>query len=202
MHTTPDTGTTLPATDAPFVFSLGAVSAVDGPEPARAMLQESQAKMGMIPNMYARMVNLPALMRTYAVGYEGFRAESGFSPAEQEVVFLSISHANGCEYCVAAHSFLGDKASHVPPAVTDAIRDGRAVPDERLGALSSFTRHVLSTRGRPTRAAAEAFLAAGFSEPQILAVVLAIAVKTISNYSNHMFETPLDDVFAGRAWRA
>jgi alkylhydroperoxidase family enzyme len=86
--------------------------------------------------------------------------------------------------------------------VTDAIRDGRAVPDERLGALSSFTRHVLSTRGRPTRAAAEAFLAAGFSEPQILAVVLAIAVKTISNYSNHMFETPLDDVFAGRAWRA
>ena len=158
--------------------------------------------MGMIPNMYARMVNSPALMRTYTVGYEGFRAESGFTPAEQEVVLLSISHENGCEYCVAARSFLADKMSNVPGAVTDAIRANDTVSDARLGLLSQFTRHVLTSGGRPSRAKANAFLAVGYTEVQILGIVLAIAVKSISNYSNHMFGTPLDEVFASRVYHA
>lgn len=188
--------------DAPFRFSLGPVSATDGPEPARALLVGAQAKMGIIPNMYTRMANAPALLQTYSDGYARFRAESGFSPAEQEVVFLAISHENGCEYCVSAHSFLADKASGVPVAVTDAIREDRNVPDVKLGALSAFTRQLVSTRGRPTRQEAEAFLAAGYSEVQVLYLILAIAVKTISNYSNHIFETPLDEAFASRAYHA
>lgn len=188
--------------DAQFTLSLGAVSESDAIEPARTVLAAAKARMGSIPNMYSRMAHAPALLHTYVEGYGRFRSESGFSPAEQEVVLLTISRENGCEYCVAAHSFLGDKASGVPAAVTDAIRDGTPVPDARLGALSGFTRHLVATRGRPLRAETVAFLAAGFSETQILYVVLAIAVKTISNYSNHIFETPLDDVFASRTWSA
>lgn len=185
-----------------FVFSLPPVDPTTGPDSATSQLQESKRRMGMIPNMYTRMANAPAMLHTYSDGYAGFRAESGFTPAEQEVVFLTISRSNGCEYCMAAHSFLADVSSGVPKAVTDALRDGVALPDTKLSALSQFTHHMVETRGRPDREHAMMFLEAGFSEPQILYIVLAIAVKTISNYSNHMFETPVDAPFAGRTYHA
>ena len=159
------------------------------------------AKLGFIPNMYTRMANMPALLDTYLGGYAAFRAEAGFTPAEQEVVFLTISRDNGCTYCVAAHSMIADTMSKVPVAVTEAIRDGHPIPDAKLAALAAFTRTMLASRGRPGRADVEAFLSAGYSERHILGIVLAIAVKTLSNYSNHLFHTPLDTVFADRTWQ-
>lgn len=117
-------------------------------------------------------------------------------------MFLAIRRWNRCHYCVAAHSVVADLMSKVPTAVTDALRDGRPLPDCRLDALADFTTHLLETRGWPLAAAVEAFVAAGYRERHVLAIVHAIAVKTISNYTNHIFQTPLDPMFAGRAWLA
>ena len=169
---------------------------------AREQLEQAKQQMKMIPNMYAAMANSPGALATYRFGYERFRSDSGFTPAEQEVIFLTISYENGCEYCVAAHSFLADTSSRVPAAVTEAIRNGKEVPDPKLRALSDFTRAMLVKRGRPAPEDAKAFMAAGYSEKQILEIILAIAVKTISNYTNHVFETPLDAVFKVREWKA
>lgn len=168
---------------------------------ARAPLEQARQQMGMIPNMYAAMANLPAALETYRLGYERFRQESGFSPAEQEVVFLVISRENGCEYCVSAHSFVADVASGVPADVTHAIRVGGEIPNPKLAALATFTQAMVQKRGFPSAADAKAFLDAGYSEVQILAIVLALAVKTISNYTNHLFATPLDAPFQTRAWK-
>lgn len=72
--------------------------------------------------------------------------------------------------------------------------------DAKLQALSVFTRVMVASRGKPTRQDLQVFLAAGFSERQVLEIILAIAVKTISNYSNHVFHTDVDPVFAGYRW--
>src|SRR5687767_8687376 len=152
----------------------------EDPNPAVAIpLEAVRAGMGMVPNVYGAMANLPALLDTYNHGYVKFRAEGGFTPVEQEVVFLAISHFNGCHYCVAAHSFVADQMSKVPSEVTDAIRDGRPIPNARLEALRLFTHQMTESRGNPTPAQAEAFLEAGFTEAHILAIVLAISVKVI-----------------------
>ena len=104
----------------------------DDADPAVAnVLATAKAGIGMIPNMYANMANAPGLLETYLTGYSAFRAESGFSPAEQETVFLTISRFNGCEYCMGAHSAIADM-SEVPTEVTDAVRAGAPIADERL----------------------------------------------------------------------
>lgn len=77
-------------------------------------LQAAKEGMGMIPNMYAGMANNTALLDGYIQSYKTFRQNSGFTPQEQEVIFLSISSENNCEYCMAAHSFVADKMSKVP----------------------------------------------------------------------------------------
>lgn len=166
----------------------------------RAVLEKAHKQVGFIPNMYANMVQSPGVLETYLDGYAAFRKESGFTPVEQEVVFLAISRENGCEYCVSAHSVIADKFSGVPKEITDAIRDGGPLPDSGLRALAEFTQTMVRSRGLPGRAQVEAFLDAGFSERHVLEIVLAIAVKTLSNYSNHLFHTTLDDVFASRRW--
>lgn len=184
-----------------YQMKLGPVSTDTAEARAKAVLDQALAQVGFIPNMYAYMVNSPALLDTYLHGYGLFRQDSGFTPAEQEVVFLAISRENGCHYCVAAHSMLADAKSKVPPAVTEAIRDGTPVPDAKLAALSAFTRAMVASRGLPRREQVEAFLTAGYSEPHILGIILAIAVKTLSNYSNHLFRTPVDAMFASHAWK-
>lgn len=166
----------------------------------RGVLEKAHKQVGFIPNMYAMMANSPGLLETYLTGYDRFRKESGFTAAEQEVVFLTISRENGCHYCVAAHSFIADKFSGVAAAVTDAIRDGTPIPNPKLRALSEFTRILMAKRGRPDRADVGALLAAGYEERHILEIILAIAVKTLSNWSNHVFQTPLDEMFAAREW--
>lgn len=173
----------------------------DNAEPrAKAALEAIQKGLGFIPNMYANMANSPSALETYGVGYNFFRSDSGFTPAEQEVVFLTISHENGCEYCMAAHSMVGEKMSGVPAPVLNALRSGLPLPDAKLQVLSVFTRVMVASRGKPARQDLQAFLAAGFSERQVLEIILAIAVKTISNYSNHVFHTDVDPVFATYRW--
>ncbi|MBD1396840.1 carboxymuconolactone decarboxylase family protein [Pontibacter sp. JH31] len=183
-----------------FKTTLEPVTTATANEAQKPHLETSQKQMGMIPNMYANMVNSPGLMETYAVGYEHFRKNSGFSPVEQEVVFVTISIANGCEYCAAAHSFLADNVSKVPVEVTNAIRAEQEIPDAKLNALSVFTRAMFEKRGNPSHEDVEAFLEAGYQEKHILEIILALAVKTLSNYSNHIFHTEVDDMFSGRAW--
>lgn len=163
-------------------------------------LKRAAETMGMVPNMYAGMANLPALLATYSFGYEKFRNDSGFTPAEQEIVYLTISRANQCHYCMAAHSMLADNMSNVPPEATEAIRKDKAIADEKLAALREFTQVMVESRGNPTMAQAEEFLSAGYDEVHILAIILAISTKVISNYSNHLFHTEVDDAFAAHSW--
>lgn len=174
----------------------------DADEAVSAPLKQAQKAMGMVPNMYAGMANLPALLATYSFGYDRFRKEAGFSSVEQEVILLTVSRANECHYCVAAHSTLADTMSDVPAEVTDAIRSDEEISDPKLRALAEFTRVMSETRGNPSPAQAKAFLHAGYSETQILGIILAISVKVISNYSNHLFHTEVDPAFAAREWSA
>ncbi len=168
---------------------------------ARAVLERARAQVGFIPNMYAGMANSPGLLQTYLDGYDRFRKDSGLTPAEQEVVFLTISRSNGCDYCMAAHSMIADRMSKVPPPVTAAIRERQSIPDPKLAALSRFTDVLLETRGLPSTGEVQAFLGAGFAERHVLEIILAIAVKTLSNYSNHLLHTPIDEVFADWEWK-
>lgn len=179
--------------------ALGPIEADNAHPTSAEILKASLAQSGRIPNMYALMANSPGLLSTYRLGYEAFRAESGFSKIEQEVVFLSISRFHECTYCVSVHSAIADR-NRVETSITDAIRNGSVIQDERLERLRLFTIAMVETRGRPAAGDLQDLLDAGYSELQVLEIILAIAVKTISNYSNHLFDTPLDPVFAAREW--
>lgn len=182
-----------------FIHTLSALTPETAKGTAAAQLTDAKSKMGFVPAMYANMANAPAVLSTYLHGYGLFRSESGFSPTEQEVVFLATSIVNGCDYCTAAHSMVADKMSGVPAPVLQAIRAGTTVPDAKLEVLRATTTALVLQRGQLTQAQAQIFYGAGYTEHHLLYIVLALAVKTLSNYSNHAFDPQLDAPFAGYA---
>ena len=124
---------------------------------AATLLSDAEAKLGFVPNMYTYMANLPGVLAGYLSTYEAFRETTGFTPAEQETVFLTISRVNGCTYCLAAHSMLADKKSGVPADCLAALREGKPLPDEKLNAVATFTEAMVISRGSPGKEAVDAF---------------------------------------------
>ena len=94
-----------------YLNSLPALNLETATGAQKEILETAQKQVGFIPNMYANMANVPGVLSTYLHGYGLFRKDSGFTPTEQEVVFLAVSQTNGCKYCTAAHSMIADKMS-------------------------------------------------------------------------------------------
>jgi uncharacterized peroxidase-related enzyme len=179
-----------------YLNSLPALSPETATGAQKEILETAQKQVGFIPNMYANMANVPGLLSTYLYGYGLFRKDSGFTPAEQEVVFLAVSQTNGCKYCTAAHSMIADKMSGVPADVLQAIRSGQPIADARLAALFALTQDLVKNLGQASPAKVKAFLDVGYTESHVLNIILAVSVKVLSNYTNHAFATEVDERFA------
>jgi uncharacterized peroxidase-related enzyme len=165
------------------------------------ILDKTEKGLGFVPNMYVKMGGNTALIDAYTHAYQTFRSHAGFTSVEQEVIFLSVAYENNCEYCMAAHSFVGDMMSKVPQDVTNAIRNNETISDPKLGILSKLTRSLTINRGKVSQEEIDEFLAAGYSESHVLGIISGIAVKTMSNYSNHLTHPEVDNAFKGRVWK-
>ncbi|HER25564.1 MAG TPA: carboxymuconolactone decarboxylase family protein [Rhodospirillales bacterium] len=170
------------------------------PEQSREVMGKVETQFGFLPNIYAVLSESPAVIKAYT-SLSNLLGNTTFSRPEQQLMLLTISAANGCEYCVAAHTVVGKRAK-LDPAVIEAVRYGHSIEDARLKALHRFTLLIVESRGNVSGAEIDTFMAAGFSKEQVLEVVLAASLKTLSNYINHFAETPLDDAFLEEAWEA
>lgn len=162
------------------------------------LLATAEKAYGFVPNLLGVFAESPATLKAYLTIGQIFD-ESSFSPTERQLVILTASRFNECHYCMAAHSTVAEMQS-VPADVIDAIRNDQPIADGKLEALRTFTTAVVEKRGWVTGDDTEAFLAAGYAKAQILEVILGISFKTLSNYVNHISDTPLDDAFAPKAW--
>ncbi|PKL10109.1 MAG: carboxymuconolactone decarboxylase [Spirochaetae bacterium HGW-Spirochaetae-7] len=169
------------------------------PESAKLPLAEAVKGYGFLPNMIGVMSEAPALLKAYRALSELF-GQTSLSRDERNVVMLTVSRENGCEYCVAAHTGIATM-QRVPAEVVNAIRDGKPISDARLEAIRAFTAALVHSRGFATESQLEAFIGAGYTKAQVLEVVLGIGFKTLSNYTNHLAHTPLDPKFAAAAWK-
>jgi uncharacterized peroxidase-related enzyme len=172
----------------------------NAPEAARTELEKVKEQYGFVPNFFGVMANAPPALIAYRTLNRLFD-ETTLLPLERQVVILACSVANRCEYCVSAHSAAA-RSQNVPAEIVDAIREEQSLSDRRLEALCLLTTQIVAQRGWPKEEAIDEFLAAGFAPHQVLEVLLGVAMKTLSNYTNHIADTPLDSQFAGAEWSA
>lgn len=168
------------------------------PEQSVKLLDDAETAYGFVPNLLGVFAASPTVLKGYLQLGQSFDASS-LSAVERQVVILAISRFNECHYCVAAHSMIAGK-QNVPAQAIEAIRQDQPILDARLEALRKFTTTLVERQGWLADGDLAEFLAAGFNRAQVLEVILGISFKTLSNYVNHIADTPLDDAFARGAW--
>jgi uncharacterized peroxidase-related enzyme len=165
-----------------------------------AILNSVQSAWGFVPNLHRVLAESPAALEAYATLW-GIAEKTGFTPQERNVAYLAIIYENECTYCMAGHTNLSRMAK-VDEAVIDAVRGGRLISDAKLEALREFAAAITRNRGVMSDAEVAAFKAAGYDNRAILDVLVLAATKLISNYTNHLAETPLDGFMKGAEWAA
>ena len=116
------------------------------------------------------------------------------------MVWQSVNVEHACHYCVTAHTGIA-KSMGVSDDISDALRNETPLPNARLEALRTFTLSVVRDRGNVDDGAVQAFLNAGFTRRQILEVILGVSQKVMSNYTNHLANTPIDAAFKKLEWQ-
>jgi len=167
-------------------------------EPAKHILEGIEKGLKFVPNLIGVMAESSALVAGYTTLSRIFD-QTSFDATEKQIILLTVSSENGCTYCVAAHTVIAGMQS-VPEDVVNAIRDNQPLANPKYEALRQFTQAVVETRGWPDAGQIADFLGAGYEKRHILDVVLGVGVKTLSNYTNHIAQTPLDDAFASAKW--
>ena len=169
------------------------------PAESKALLADSKKAFGRVPGLHAVMAEAPGLLEAYKKVHELF-VNSSFDKDELTVIWQAVNVEHACHYCVPAHTGIA-KNMGVSDAITDALRNETALPNARLEALRTFTLHVVRDRGNVDERAVQAFLDAGFSKRQILEVILGVSQKVMSNYTNHLAQTPVDTAFRKFEWQ-
>jgi len=169
------------------------------PEKSKPLLENSVKSFGMIPGLHGALAEAPGLLEAYQLLHKLF-TESSFDKDEQTVVWQTINVEHECHYCVPAHTGIAHMMK-VDPAITEALRNRTAMPTEKLQALHELTLSMVRKRGHVSEQELEAFFAAGYTKRQVLEIILGLSQKVISNYTNHLAETPVDDAFKKYAWQ-
>ncbi|MRX40257.1 carboxymuconolactone decarboxylase family protein [Flavobacterium sp. LC2016-23] len=148
-----------------------------------------KGKMGMVPNMMRTMGNSPAVLNGY-LGLSTALNSSSLTPKTRELISLMVANANGCDYCNAAHSFIGGKIG-IDAALLDQARAGYS-SDEKTNAVLEFAKAVLDTKGNVSDEVIEKFKSAGYEEEQIAEVIASVSLSIFTNYFNNAAKTDID----------
>lgn len=170
------------------------------PEASKAMMRSIRVQMGFLPNLLAGMSEAPALLEGYTTLASIFDKTS-LSPTERQIVLMTNNRLNGCTYCMAAHTAIAQGAK-VPADVIEALRNDTPINDEKLEALRQFAARMNETRGWVDEEDLDDLFAAGYDRQTVLEVILGTSLKVMSNYTNHVAGTPLDEAFRPNVWTA
>ncbi|MFT4809135.1 MAG: alkylhydroperoxidase family enzyme [Paraglaciecola sp.] len=165
---------------------------------AKPLLENSVKGFGMIPNLHAVMAESPALLEAYQT-LHGLAQDASFNNEELTVVWQTINVEHACHYCVPAHTAIANMMN-VDADITEALRNQTPLKSTKLETLRDTTLLMVRNRGVIEKADIDTFYAAGFSKQNLLDIVLVLAQKVMSNFTNHLADTAVDEPFKVFAW--
>lgn len=154
----------------------------------QALFDTLQGKLGFVPNLYATFALSQNALGTYLALQS---AKSSINAKAREVVNLVVSQYNDCRYCLAAHTMLGKMNGFTDTQIIE-IRKGTAPFDAKLDALARLTRSLVEHRGHADAQSMDAFFAAGWTQENLVDVIMTIGDKIISNFLHAATDIPVD----------
>lgn len=157
-------------------------------ESNQAIFDQLQGALGFVPNLYAYYAKNEHSLSSYL---SFANRKSTLSKKVKEAINLVVSEVNGCDYCLSAHTVLGKMNGFTEEQILE-LRSGVASFDEKLDGLVRFAKQVASNNGKVSESARSEFFQSGWSESDLVEVVVSIGEKTISNYLHNITQIDID----------
>ncbi len=154
------------------------------------LLDAVKKQLGVVPNLMKLVGNSPAALEGY-LNLNGALSKGALDAKTRERIALAIAEFNGCSYCLSAHTYLGKNVAKLDDVEIAANRNGHS-SDPKASAAVHFATRVALERGHVSDADLNAVKAAGFSQAEIVEIVLHVALNTLTNYINEVAQTEID----------
>ncbi len=156
----------------------------------KPLLDAVNKQLGVIPNLMKMTGNSPAALEGY-LSLNGAVGKGKLDLATRERIALATAEYNNCDYCLAAHSYLGKNLAKLDEREIALARDGQST-NAKAGAALHFARQVTASRGHVSDAELASVRAAGFDDAAIVEIVTNVALNVLTNYLNNVAATDLD----------
>jgi alkylhydroperoxidase family enzyme len=175
-------------------------TADNAPSESTKMLLNIKSKFGFIPNQDSILAVAPNIYKAYNDCFDQFLGKSTLGLVAGQVVIMVVSYYNNSPYCMAAHSW-GMAMTGIDQDIIDSLRNGSPIKDSKLEELRLFTLSLMVGKGNISETQIQKFLESGYTNQNIIEIIGGIATKTISNYTNILAKTPLDDIMTKYEWK-
>tara|TARA_R110000868_G_scaffold170052_7_gene405251 strand:+ start:19243 stop:19797 length:555 start_codon:yes stop_codon:yes gene_type:complete len=160
------------------------------PDASQPLLQAVEKQLGSVPNLFRLASVSPAALEGY-LSLSGALGKGRLPAATRERVALAMAQANGCNYCLSAHTYLGKNLAKLDEAEIAANRAGRS-NDAKADAAVRFAIKVVDARGRVAVEDLRDVREAGYDDGQIIEIVQHVALNVWTNYLNELAQTEID----------
>ncbi|CAL9488017.1 hypothetical protein SUDANB121_03193 [Nocardiopsis dassonvillei] len=157
---------------------------------AAEQLDAVKQALGVVPNLAKALANSPSALKGY-LGLSGALAGGALSAADRERIALAVAEANGCDYCLSAHTYIAANVAGVDGDEIVAARRGTS-SDPRSAAVVRLAVQVTETRGSVDGSALDAARAAGLGDAEIVEVIAAVALNVLTNYVNKALDVDIE----------
>nr|MBC7612701.1 carboxymuconolactone decarboxylase family protein [Pseudopedobacter sp.] len=146
-----------------------------------------QKALGFVPNLYATIAYSDNGLGKY-LAYQN--AKTSLSNKEKEAVNLVVSQVNECIYCQSAHLVIGKMNGFSDEQLLDIRKEKSA--DAKLNALVKLAADITRNRGQKNEALVIEFFTQGYTNANLVDLILQISDKTAMNYLHNLTKVPVD----------
>lgn len=169
---------------------LTALSPENATGKTKDLFNAINSKLGMVPNMMRTMGNSSAVLEGY-LNLSGALGSGTLGAKTGELIALAVAESNTCDYCLSAHSFIGEKLVGIDSASITSARDGIS-NNAKIDAALKFAQVLVSKRGSVSDADVNAVKAAGYTDGEVGEIVAHVALNIFTNYLNKTAQTQID----------
>lgn len=154
------------------------------------LLEAVNAQLGSVPNMFRVISNSPAALEGF-LGLSGALGKGALDAQTRERIALAVAETNKCNYCLAAHTYIGTNVAKLDDSEVEANRRGSS-SDVKAAAAITFALEIVNSRGSVSDSSVQAVRDAGYSDEEVVEIVLHVALNTLTNYVNKVLGTEVD----------
>jgi uncharacterized peroxidase-related enzyme len=159
------------------------------PADSKQTLDAFTKNIGFTPNMMATFAHSPIAFNSWAALLGSL--SKALDVKTRDSIGLAVSEVNGCNYCLSVHSFTAEHMAKLPADEIILARKGSAVDAKRAAAVQ-FARQVIETRGQVSDADLQAVRDAGYTEANLMEIVALVAMYSLTNFFNNVFDPEKD----------